>query len=281
MAEHVRPGRTTEHPAEEVYTQRDCPTFEAFMAERTASAEAAFFLPHLSPGMRMLDAGCGPGSITLGLAQAVRPGEVVGVDLQAAQVERARRLAAERGAANVRFETADLYALPFPEAAFDAVFSHGVIMHLLEPVRAITEMRRVLRPGGIVGLRDPYIGAGFIYPATPLMERFRPLLMRVRKHNGSHPLIGPRYRELLREAGFDRSEGSASVEYAGSHEATRRFAAWRKAQLQGLARTALQQGWIDQATVDALAADLDAWGERPDAFCATVWCEVIGWTAAG
>ena len=58
------------------------PFFEAEMALRTASQEAAFFLPSLRPGIRVLDLGCGPGSITLGLAEAVDPGEVVGVDLQ-------------------------------------------------------------------------------------------------------------------------------------------------------------------------------------------------------
>src|SRR6516225_8628807 len=276
MAEQPGPPGTTSRPADEVYTQRDCPAFEAFMAARTASQEAAFFLPHLRSGMRVLDAGCGPGSITLGLAQVVYPGEVIGVDLQTAQVEDARELAAERGIGNARFETADLYGLPFPDRAFDAVFSHGVVMHLREPLRAIAEMRRVLKQGGFVGLRDPYVAAGFVSPATPLIERFGALLIRVREHNGSHPLIGAQYRGLLREAGFARSEATASVEYAGSLEATRRFAAWRKAQLGGLARTALAQRWADHATIDAMAADFDAWAERPDAFSATMWCEAIG-----
>lgn len=177
-------------PAGEVYTQQDHPAFEEFMAARTASHDAAFFLPHLRPGMRVLDAGCGPGSITIGLAQAVHPGEVIGVDLQATQVERARGLAAARGVGNVRFEAADLYGLPFPDRTFDAVFSHGVVMHLREPLRAIAEMRRVLARGGIVGLRDPYVAAGFISPSTPLIEQSRALLIRVREHNGSHPLVG-------------------------------------------------------------------------------------------
>jgi ubiquinone/menaquinone biosynthesis C-methylase UbiE len=277
MPEHPRPPCSTSRPADEVYTQRDCPAFEAFMAARTASQEAAFFLPHLRSGMRVLDAGCGPGSITLGLAQVVYPGEVIGVDLQTAQVEDARELAAERGIGNVRFETADLYGLPFPDRAFDAVFSHGVVMHLREPLRAIAEMRRVLKQGGFVGLRDPYVAAGFVSPATPLIEQFRALLVRVREHNGSHPLIGAQYRVLLREAGFARSDAAASVEYAGSLEATRRFAVWRKTQLAGLARTALAQGWVERATIDAMAADFDAWAERPDAFSATMWCEAIGW----
>jgi ubiquinone/menaquinone biosynthesis C-methylase UbiE len=78
--------------------------------------------------MALLDCGCGVGSITLGLAAAVAPGEVVGVDLQPAQLERARALAAERGATNVRFEAADVYALPFSDASFDAVFAHTLLL---------------------------------------------------------------------------------------------------------------------------------------------------------
>ena len=87
------------------------------LAARTASREVAFFLSHLRSGMRVLDVGCGPGSITLGLAEVVAPAEVVGVDLQPAQVEQARALATERQATNVRFEVASIYELPFPNGS--------------------------------------------------------------------------------------------------------------------------------------------------------------------
>jgi ubiquinone/menaquinone biosynthesis C-methylase UbiE len=145
--------------APESYSQRANPVFEAELALRTAAKEGAFFLPYLRPGMRLLDLGCGPGSITLGLAEKVAPGEVVGVDLQPSQVAQAQELSAARGVKNVRFEIADVYRLPFPDASFDAVFAHVVLMHLREPVRALMEMRRVLRPGGIVGCAT-VIGAG-------------------------------------------------------------------------------------------------------------------------
>jgi ubiquinone/menaquinone biosynthesis C-methylase UbiE len=137
------------------------------MARRTAAQEAAFFLPHLRPGMRVLDVGCGPGSITVGLAEVVAPGEVVGIDVQQSQVERARDLAVERGVANVRFEVGDVYRLPFLDHSFDAVFAHTVLMHLQEPVRALAEARRVLRPGGITGVRDPDYGTMLSLPRRP------------------------------------------------------------------------------------------------------------------
>jgi len=82
---------TTDVP--EVYTgPYGGPTYRV-QARRTAERAAPFLLPHLRPGMRLLDCGVGPGTITFGLAQAVAPGEVVGIDLEATEVEQARALA--------------------------------------------------------------------------------------------------------------------------------------------------------------------------------------------
>jgi len=58
------------------YSQHANPAFEERLALRTAAKEGAFFMPFLRPGMRVLDVGCGPGSITLGLAEKAAPGEV-------------------------------------------------------------------------------------------------------------------------------------------------------------------------------------------------------------
>jgi SAM-dependent methyltransferase len=253
--------------------------FEAQMAARAAAGEAAFFLPYLRPGMRVLDVGCGPGSITLGLVAAVTPGEVVGVDLQPAQVERAREGARSRALANARFEVASAYELPFPDASFDAALAHVVLMHLREPVRALREVRRVLRPGGVIGVRDVDWGGGLFAPTTPLLERWRDLRVRVRQHSGGDPFLGRHHRRLLLDAGFARAAAGASLSTAGTREETRRAAAFMRAMLQGLSRTAVAEGWIDQPTVDAVAAEIDAWAERPDAFSAALYCEAVGWAA--
>src|SRR5512142_1587093 len=105
----------------------------AFLSGRTAQREAAFFLPFLKPGMRLLDCGCGMGALTTSLAEWLAPGEVVGFDREDSQVEAARAWAVERGVTNVRFERGNIYEMAYPDASFDAVFAHTVLEHVREP----------------------------------------------------------------------------------------------------------------------------------------------------
>ena len=107
------------------------PRIVSFMTMRSAETHAQFFLPHLRPGLRLLDCGCGPGTITRGLAARVASGEVIGVDLEASQIALAQQ--DPGNPANLRFVQAGVYALPFLAAQFDAVFSHALFEHIAEP----------------------------------------------------------------------------------------------------------------------------------------------------
>lgn len=263
-------------PVKEQYSQRANPGFEAIMSLRTAEKEGAFFLRHLRPGMRVLDVGCGPGSITLGFAETVSPGEVVGVDFQPSQVSLAQGLSVARGMKNTRFEVADAYRLPFPDGSFDAVFANAVMWHLREPLRALTEVRRVLRPGGIVGIRDCDWGGRIHAPTTPLLEQWYALTIKIRQRNGGDPYLGRHNRRLLLEAGFARPEASVSVWSAGTPEEVRVCAAFLSAQLHGFASTALEEGWMDRTTVEKVAAEIDVWAGRPDALYFDTYCEALG-----
>jgi SAM-dependent methyltransferase len=227
--------------------------------------------------MRLLDLGCGPGTITLGLAEAVGSGEVVGIDAQPSQIEGARALAEERGVTNAKFEVGDAYRLPFPDESFDAAFAHVVLMHLREPVRALREVYRVLRPGGVIGVRDPDVGSTIRVPLTPLLAEHLALAPRVLQHNGGDPFLARRHRRSLLDAGFTRTEGSATVRVAGSETTCRAVAGFMKAQLVNQGKTALEQGWIDEPTLDVLVAEIDLWAEKPDAFYAVTFCETLGW----
>lgn len=149
-------------------------------ARRTAATNARFLLPHLRPGMRLLDAGCGPGSITIGLAEAVAPGEVTGIDASDEAIASARRRAAEAGCAKMRFDVADVYGLPFEDGTFDAAFMHAVLQHLDDPVRGLREVRRVLKPGGVVGVADADHDGTIIFPDDPMLHRSFDVLARLR-----------------------------------------------------------------------------------------------------
>ncbi len=173
-----------------------------FMARRTLASHGQFFAAHLRPGAKVLDCGCGPGSITIGIASAIAPGAVVGVDLAESQIEKARKTAAACGAVNASFEIASCYSLPFPNSSFDCVFSHALMEHLADPVRALSEFFRVLRPGGLIGVCSPDFGGFLLAPSSePLMAALS-AYVRMQQQNGGDPYVGHKFGEYLAAAGF-------------------------------------------------------------------------------
>lgn len=103
----------------------------------------------LQPGERVLDVACGTGLISFRAAEAVgETGAVVGTDISGQMVETARRVAAEHDVDNSSFERADAEELPFADHSFDAAVCGLGLMYVPDPVKALSEMRRVLRPGG-------------------------------------------------------------------------------------------------------------------------------------
>jgi ubiquinone/menaquinone biosynthesis C-methylase UbiE len=248
---------------------------------RTAAAEAAFFLPHLRPGMAVLDCGCGPGSITIDMAPVVAPGAMIGIDLAQRQIENARALAAERGAANVSFELGDISDLRFPDRSFDAAFAHNVLEHLRDPLKALNEIRRVLRPGGVIGILDDDWGALVWEPATPLLRQGTELFLKVAEQNGANFFYARHQKRFLREAGFVRIEGHAMARCYGSPERLRIFveAVVRQFQDAAFMATVLDRGWADRESLDAVVGAVRAWGDDPDAYRAVLCPAAIGWVA--
>lgn len=88
------------------------------------------------------------------IAELVAPGQVIGIDVDEGQLEVARANAKERGLTNVSFEQANVYALRFADSSFDAVLAHTILVHLDDPLRALREFKRLLKPGGVVGISD-------------------------------------------------------------------------------------------------------------------------------
>jgi SAM-dependent methyltransferase len=99
-------------------------------------------------GDRVLDIGCGAGLTTREAARAAAPGDVLGVDVSAAAIERARDLTAAQGLANVAYEHADVQTHPFAPASFDVAISRFGVMFFSDPVAAFGNIARALRPDG-------------------------------------------------------------------------------------------------------------------------------------
>jgi SAM-dependent methyltransferase len=104
----------------------------------------------LDPSERVLDAGCGSGATARAIAKAVPKGQVMGVDREPKYVDFARRKTGSKGIENLRFEIGDVLELPFQDNSFDVVWSKHLLQWVPDRERAITEFKRVVRPGGRV-----------------------------------------------------------------------------------------------------------------------------------
>lgn len=245
-------------------------------ATRTAERQAAFVLPHLRPGMQLLDLGAGPGTITIGLAKAVMPGRVIGVDLDATHVETATALAAAEGVPNATFQQGDALALPFEDASFDAAFENDVLVHISSnAIRAVEEVRRVLKPGALFAARDATtaVWGG----QTDEMRRFDDLFEAWHRGRGSDIHLGSRLPAILGAAGFTDLVVSVTADVKQASDEVREHARIMTFLLDGpVGAASLSAGLIDESGLSRIRSSIAGWGTRPDAFFANVHVEVIG-----
>ena len=244
---------------------------------RNAENSAGYLVPHLRPGQRLLDVGCGPGTITLDLARRILPGEVVGVDREEMALAAARAAACEQGITNVTFEIGDAYRLDHPTASFDVVHVHQVLQHLSDPVAALIEMRRVCKPGGRLAVRDADYQAMTWYPPTPGLDRWLDLYRLVARSNGAEPDAGRRLLAWARAAGGRNLTSSASVWcYASPEERGWWGNLWaERVTRSGLADQALAQGLVDRNGLEDMAVAWREWASDEDGWFAVLHGEIL------
>jgi ubiquinone/menaquinone biosynthesis C-methylase UbiE len=255
-------------------------TAVAIMAARSAAVHAQFFLPHIKSGLSVLDCGCGPGTITTGLADLAAPGRVLGLEIEPTQVEMARR--AIDGRTNLTFDIGDIYELPVESHSFDRVHIGAVLMNLREPVRGLKEAFRVLKPGGALGVREGDQGGDIIAPSDPIIDKGMALYTKLRKHNGHDPFLGRRLRGLLHDVGFERIEVTAAYESHGTPEGVREVARIWHGMItkSNVAKQLLELGWANEFALRIMASKCESFAERPDSFSATAWCQAVAWKPA-
>ena len=244
---------------------------------RTAENSAGYLLDRLEPGMDLLDVGCGPGTITIDLAGRVAPGTVVGIDRADEVIVQADELRRSRGAENVRFSTGDVYALELDDASFDVVHAHQVLQHLRDPVGALRELRRVLRPGGTLAVRDSDYAAFVWAPRDALLARWNELYHSVTAQNGAEADAGRYLLGWVQQAGFTEVEaGSSTWTFADPERRAWWGSLWAdRVELSGFAEQAVAYGLSDADELAAIAAAWRRWAEQPDGYFAVLHGEVL------
>jgi SAM-dependent methyltransferase len=244
---------------------------------RTAENSAAYLLPHLRPGQALLDIGAGPGTITMDLAALVAPGRVTATEISDDALALSRAEATARDVTTVDFTVADVHALPYPDDSFDVVHAHQVLQHVADPVRALTEMRRVCRPGGVVAARDSDYDRFAWFPAVPELDEWLALYRGTARANGGEPDAGRRLHHWARLAGFtDLTPGASVWCYASAEDRRWWGTMWADRVLESdMARQALAAGSATDADLQRLSAGWRSWSDSPDAWFTILHGEIL------
>lgn len=242
----------------ESYTPGHSQNATEFMAQRTFESHGRFFAEYLDESHLVLDVGCGPGSITAGIAQRVA--SVHAIDSGKSQIEVARKRAEHERIQNIEFRTGSCYQLPYDDESFDRVFSHALMEHLAQPLKALAEFRRVLKPGGILGVCSPDFGRRLLVPHSPELDEAAEAYTALQSSNGGDLQIGRKLGSYVSEAGFDDVTLTARYECYPSLEFISEY-------------LALQ---FEQAEMPQHASCFRAWSKSSPGMFAQTWVSAVG-----
>jgi ubiquinone/menaquinone biosynthesis C-methylase UbiE len=261
------PVYTTDHSASVLRTH----------SWRTAANSAAYLISHLEPHMTVLDVGCGPGSITVDLARLVPHGRVMGVEYVPEPLEQARALASSQGITNISFRVGDIHSLTFSDNSFDIAHAHQVLQHVADPIQALREMRRVVKPGGIVACRESASMAW--YPESERVDAWDKLSTRMRYAKGGNPNPGSYIHVWAKRAGFTGSNITKSASsWCFSSDDEREY--WggsmeERAKSSGFTKMAVDEGFSTQEELGKIVSGWREFRQNQDAWFGMLHGEIL------
>lgn len=246
--------------------------------QRTFAKQGAFLLPYLTSGLTILDCGCGPGSMTLDIAELVNPGLVFGMDSSPIQIEQALLLQQQRAINNVSFTTGSAYQLPYDDAQFDVVFAHAVLYHLQQPEQALAEFRRVLKPNGLVALRDACHSGDMMMPECADLTAAWDTIDKIFTYQGGNIDFGSQHKQSLLNQGFQNITVSYSYDtFASDAEKESVCSYWNQFLAVDHRQLILEQQWLTETELARQCAALNEWCANPASFFARARCEAIAY----
>lgn len=216
------------------------------MAARQAAERAVFAQPLFAPGRWVVDVGCGPGSITLGIGN-----------------ERDRR------SSTVDFLTADACSLPFAAASAEVVFAHALFEHLAKPEAALAELKRVLKPGGTLALSTSDWSRARLRPKTANVDAALRGHYLLHRRAGGDPFAGRTIAAAVAAAGF--ADIRTKTRYL-SDMTYRALAAHVEARLVAALETATTP---DRDQLASAARSAWSWARSGDGDFAQCWIELL------
>lgn len=271
-------GDASDAAASPAYTMGYGEEFLQVLKRRSAETHAADLLPRLRSGMRVLDFGCGQGTISVGLAKAVDPGELHGIDVEDSQVAAATEAARAGGHENAHFRAGDVTDLPFEDEWFDVVHCNAVLMHVPDTNAALAEIARVLKPGGMVSVRELNTASSFMTPDFGNLDGAWQAYATLLTANGGHPQMGTEIKGILHTAGFAEVEANGSFELFHTDADREFFHGFLREWFFGgdVVEKATQHGIVAPEQFQAWSRSLDAWKKHPGAVAGFAWGGAIG-----
>jgi SAM-dependent methyltransferase len=223
-------------------------------------------------GSLVLEAGCGVGAQTKTIAPKNPGTTFISIDLSEQSIEKARELGQSLGIENVKFQQADIYSMPFQDHTFDAVMVCFVLEHLHNPVKALTEIKRVLKTGGSIMAIEGDHGSTFFYPDSKEAHSAIDCQVQLQKQSGGNSNIGRELYPLLCQAGFSEIKVSPRMIYVDPSKPGLVEGFIKNtftAMIEGVREDALQHRIIDGETFDKGIHDLYRTAESDGVFSYT------------
>jgi SAM-dependent methyltransferase len=223
-------------------------------------------------GSKVLEAGCGVGAQTVTLAKNSPEASITSIDISADSILQAEQKVRAEGLANVQFQRADIFHLPFPPQSFDHVFICFVLEHLNEPRVALQKLKACLRPGGTVTIIEGDHGSAYFYPDSEAAHAAIQCQVELQARAGGNALIGRSLYPLLVAAGYSAVCVSPRMVYADSSKPELVDGFTRRtfiAMIEGVRKTSIEEGIIEPTTFDRGIADLYRTTEADGTFCYT------------
>lgn len=242
---------------------------------RTAENSAGYLLPHLRHGMRVLDVGCGPGTITSALGDLVgADGDVLGIDSSEEIIAAVRETCTR---SNVRFAVQDISRLDAHDDSFDISHAHQVLQHLPDPVAALREMARVTRPGGLIAARDADYAAMTWYPSIRGLDEWLDVYQSVARSHHAEPDAGRRLLSWAIQAGLPDTIPSADVWCFATPEDRRWWGGLQAERIvdSRIAEQAVALGIADKDDLRRIAAAWHIWSKAHDGWFTIVHGEIL------